>query len=298
MAGDTSSAAILRHKKRVSRYFEWKGATLSMSLPNSHWLRRISDLLGLPNIGIARGPIEIHVHDDHSLRSFDTELTFDTKSDLLVWLTLTTFDVLADKAGALLIHAAALKFDDDVVLLSGPPTAGKSTLALAARKRGIQIMGDDLVSLCPETLRASPAPRPLRERTTVKQISEYTTDPLEVGMPLAGTLDGEPCFLHPRLSDGTISKTQAAKVVAIYFLQRSEGRDVQLGVPTQFQAAGLLFNHARIPRGKAGEMLSCIGQLLDSCRCATLSVGYGKVEEALTLIAGRQDFRCPQLSAD
>jgi hypothetical protein len=262
-----------------------------VSLPDARWLRRISDLLGLPDIGTDHGPADFCVHDDRSLRSFETELTFDTKNDLLVWLTLTMFDVLADKSGAFLIHAAALVLDDDVVLLSGPPTAGKSTFAIAARRRGIQIMGDDLVSLCPQTLRASATPRPLRVRTTMARIVQNTTDPLEPGEPLTGTLDGEPCELHPRLADGTISSLQAAKVAAIYFLRRSEGRDVQLDVPTQFQAAGLLFNHARVPRGKAGDMLSSISQLLDNCPCATLSVGHGKVEDALTMIAGRQSLR-------
>src|SRR3974377_1489056 len=105
-------------KDRVAGRFTWAGATLSVSLPDRFCLARLSDLLSLAPDSPSESLCDMRVHSATHMRSFKTELTFATQSDLLIWLALTIVDVLAEKANAFLIHAASLRFGSKLVLLS------------------------------------------------------------------------------------------------------------------------------------------------------------------------------------
>lgn len=62
------------------------------------------------------------------------------------------------------LHAAAVERDGVVVVLAGPPRAGKTTLLLDLLESGWLLVTDDLVPLDPGTLTATPFPKPLSVR--------------------------------------------------------------------------------------------------------------------------------------
>jgi hypothetical protein len=277
---------------RVEGLLSWRDATLSISVPDARWLDRLGDLLGLPWSRLATADAEMRVHDERSLRSFETELTFATQHDLLVWLALTITDVLAEKAGAVLVHAASLRFGTGVLLLSGPPYAGKSTLAMRARTIGLDLFGDDVVLINPDTLGASAVPRALRERVPPPTSGAPPTDPLRLGTPLTGRLDGEGCRLHPRLRGPAVILNEMP-VAGVYFLRRHSGPGVRFAVPPPFEAVAMLLNHARAWGPRPLAALSRAAQLLKRCDSAIVSVGDDEVAAGLDAILARQAAPAP-----
>lgn len=272
---------------RAAGRVDWQGASLTLSVPDRRWLDRIDDLLGLGAAATVDGTSDIRVHDGQRLRSFDTDVEFDTQADLLVWLALTTVDVLAEKAHAVLLHAAALRLGDGFVLLSGPPFAGKSTIALRAKAAGVGLAGDDVVLVCPRTLRASPVPRPIRERVSRNEARAGTSDPLSIGTPLAGMLDGEGCRLHPRGSDPAVVSDADLPIVAVYFLRRHAGSGLRFAVPEPFEAITSLLDHARAWGPAPLPALARLAALAKGCPCTILSVGDDEADAALLALVER-----------
>jgi hypothetical protein len=67
----------------------------------------------------------------------------------------------AATSGALLVHAAAVELDGDVVLLPGTSGAGKSTLAAALVADGFRYLTDEIAAIDLSTCIARPYPKPL-----------------------------------------------------------------------------------------------------------------------------------------
>jgi hypothetical protein len=273
---------------RVCAQFTWAGAILSVSVPVRAWLARLSDLLDLVADPQPDALSEIRVHDATHLRSFETELTFATQSDLLVWLVLTIVDVLAEKARVFLIHAASLQIGGELVLLSGAPHTGKSTLALRARQRGMAVLGDDVVRFDLEALLASPVPRPLRERVGPEVARLAAGDPLCPGVALVGLLDGEGCRLHPRTALPERMTEGAMPISAVYFLRRHSGPGLRLDTPGSFDTIANFLGHVRAWGPQKLAALPKVARLLKQCDCVLLSIGDGEMDLALDMIGQRQ----------
>ena len=276
-----------REAARTLCVFAWHGSSLAVSCPDRRWCERISDLLGLTAEVVHDRPFDIRVHDELHLRCFETELSFNSQCDLLIWLSLTIFDVLAETAGAFLLHAAALRVGGGVVLLPGPPRAGKSTLALRARQRGFSLVGDDVVAISPATLEAEAAPRPLRERIPAVELVPCTTNALVPGKPLDGRLDGEACRLHPRALGGLATQLT---VLAICFLNRHTGPGIHFQAPQSFEATRQLLDHARAFGARPMASLTAVAKLMRKCDCVMLSVGHGETNTALDALSERYNL--------
>jgi hypothetical protein len=266
--------------------YEWLGTRLRLGLPTRAWFDRLDDLLGTRAQGIAEGDGlgEITVLDDRRLRSFADEVRFADRNDLLLWLTLTTADVLAEKRGAFLLHAACLVVEGEAVLVFGPPFAGKSTLTSLALERGIEVLGDDVIHLAPETGLAEAVLRPIKRRVSAAELEARRSEALAVGTPLYGALDGEPCMLRPRATPGIWAPNRSLPVRCSIFLTRHAGPGLSRYQPERFRALASLLDWAR---DWSTPPLACAHraarQLLTQ-RHVGLSIGDGEQEAALDAI--------------
>lgn len=227
--------------------YDWLGARLRLAMPDPRWFARIDDLMGIAAADVrpSDAPGEIAVLGDTLVHSFADDVRFRRKNDLAIWLVLTVTDVLAEKRGAFLLHAACLVLHGEAVLLFGPPHAGKSTLSDMALDRGIEILGDDVIHLAPETGLAEAVPRPPKRRLEAAVADAHLGDCLAVGTPLYGALDGESCVLRPRASPGIWPPSRKLPVRCSIFLRRHSGPGVTTFQPERFEALASLLDWAR-----------------------------------------------------
>ena len=266
--------------------YEWLGARLRLGMPDAAWFARLDDLLGIAALDVSSEAEngEITVLSDTHIHSYADHVNFANAPDLLIWLALTISDVLAEKKGAFLLHAACFVLDGTAVLVFGSPFAGKSTLTAMALERGIEVLGDDIVHLEPETGLAQAVPRPLKQRVAAEDIVAQGGAFLTIGAPLYGTLDGEPCLLAPRARRGIYHPVHRFPVRGSIFLSRHHGAGVRLFEPDRFTALACLLDWAR---DWSTPPLACAhraAKQLLALRYAGVSVGDDEQEAALDAI--------------
>jgi hypothetical protein len=114
-------------------------------------------------------------------------------------------------------HASGVVLERGALMISGPVTAGKSTLAAALVQSGATLLSDDVVALevCDETIVAHPGGRWLHLRGSRH---EHAVAPRGGGLQPAGWEDGRRRYLAP-LAAGP------EPLRAVYLLERGDAGD-------------------------------------------------------------------------
>ena len=262
----------------------WLGATLHLGLPHETWTDRLSDLSGLPVEPVTISEAEMIVFPDGSIKSFKDKVSFSTVNDALIWFVLTCADVLAEKRGAFLLHAASFLTERGLVLVFGPPFSGKSTLALMALSRGVPILGDDVVFLSTDDGLVRPVPRPPKRRLDNGLRSAEEGNALEIGTELHGYLDGKACALLPRSTMNVITNDVGLQANEIILLQRHEGPGIRLAQPERFEAVAAVLDWARDWSTPTLAAAGWVTHHLLKLKYTTVSVGDDEQEAALQVI--------------
>lgn len=101
---------------------------------------------------------------------------------LLNRLLVSVADRLTDKAGVPVLRAAAVSWDDSAVLIAGPESSGKSSLAAWFVEKGFALIGDDRVAILdPQGLLAGyPAPLAFAADAAdhLVELTEFGTAPM------------------------------------------------------------------------------------------------------------------------
>ncbi len=93
-------------------------------------------------------------YDVHALNGYHLQCgkkhlaTFHDVEDIVPMLELQVYSALRAQSvpGELTMHAAAVSYEDHVIIFTGPSSAGKSSLALAAVRQGWSYISDEIVS--------------------------------------------------------------------------------------------------------------------------------------------------------
>lgn len=147
-----------------------------------------------------------------------------SQTDLFFLLTTLVPASLMEKAGvSRRMHAAGIRVGGKLLLVSGEGRMGKSSISLAAWRRGFDVLGDDWLLFSDDFTGMSPIPKPLKARMTGAQFAALTASAAEMTMTF-GSLLGETRALIGR-GDGFYNQWDAPLLVgALVFLDRPDDR--------------------------------------------------------------------------
>lgn len=248
-ATTTTAASTTDAAAGEAATFAWGARRVTVHAEDPAVLRGLATLTGAPSAPatVTLGRAELNAVGAHDVVTRGQLRTFATADDRLVWLALTLAEFLGE-ATPTSLHAAALVGPAGVVLVCGPPHAGKSTFAANAVAAGMDVLGDDQVELHPGgpdgpdgavTVLVAASPRPLKLRA---RGPDPAPTPPRGGV--RGRLDDEAVTLAPRPTrhDGA-----ALPVAAVVHLRRSTAPGATLRPVDGRRGAELLAAQLRGP---------------------------------------------------
>jgi hypothetical protein len=161
------------------------------------------------------------------------------------------------------LHAAALRFGNQAILLVAPSGVGKSTTTWALLHHGFEYLSDELAPLNLATRAVYPFPHAI----CLKQ-----PPPVPFLLP-AGTLDAGRTLHVPIFALPNGHCNEPTPLGAIYFLQRAETRVPTFTPLSTAEAAARMYINALNPLAHPGEGLDAAIELARNTRCFELHLG-------------------------
>ena len=205
--------------------------------------------------------------------------------DLLVVLVTWIVEALLGSSSCMFLHSGAFVLDERAVLFVGPERAGKSSLAFAAWRQGLPVIGDDVVVIDPAGATVRAAPRPLKLRPPGGKLPEGVADVPRDQM-VRGVAEGEPRLVLGRGLSGMVPLDSEHPIEHLFLLGRgseaesrlSDARDSREVLATVLEAASIV----ALPDMKLVRLLR---RLRDDGRVSQLEVGVDDWARAIGLVA-------------
>jgi hypothetical protein len=261
----------------------WLGYRLPLAVPAKPWFDGIESFTGLEveREGTPTTAPVLSVVDDRHVPVDDQDLrTFSDRDTLKAWLFLTVSDVMISRGGFTALHAAGFAMGGHAVLVSGPPCSGKSSWAFAVQRRGAKVLGDDQVSVDPQTgLVHGLPPRPLKRRLAAGPAEQHPTS-----AAVRARLDDESIALKPRRTTGCVPVDRGYPVARIIHLARHRRPGVEVEVLDRFRPFRSILDQTRTYARTFLADAAASARILGRLPNFRVSVGEGQIERALDIV--------------
>jgi hypothetical protein len=177
------------------------------------------------------------------------------------------------------LHSAGFVVDGRAILVSGPPWAGKSSWAFEARRRGLEVLGDDQVRVNGQTGVVNGLPRPLKRRLFADIVQHHQSEHAVVAH-----LDGEYIALEPRLTTGLAPVDRGYSVARVIHLARHGGPGVDVQVLDRFRALQSILDQVRTYSPMRLADAAATARILGRLPNIRMSVGDGHIGRALDIV--------------
>lgn len=183
----------------------------------------------------------------------------------------------------LLFHAASLEHEGRAVLFAGQTGTGKSTLAAALVLRGWRLLSDEFGLVTLDSGRCLPLARPICLKNDAIEVIRQWEPRAELTPPADVRRKGRLCHLPP--PRGSVERmdelADPSAICFLRFMTGEPGRLEELSKPEAMRRAiECSFNYRAL--GRAG--FDMLGQMVNQCRCYTLT--YGSLCEVGRLVEG------------
>lgn len=264
----------------------WRDYCLRVAVPDRRWfdwLSQFTGLAGRPTADFSDPLITLEVVDAlHVLVDGSDLRRFATPNDLKAWLFLTVSDVMIDRGGLTVLHAAGFVVHGKAVLAAGPPFAGKSSWALGARQLGLMVLGDDQVSIDRYSGQVCAVPRPLKRRLRSPADRRRLS-----ANAFSARIESEDIALEPLRYRAGPNPEEMYPVAMVVHLSRHSGPGVECTSLDDFTSKCYLLEQircfARDFRSAVGATARVLGRLPNY----RLSIGDDRTLQALDVVLTR-----------
>jgi hypothetical protein len=258
----------------------WLGYTLPVAVPVSSWFDWLENFTGLEVERHPRraAPVLSVIDDRHVLVDGVDLREFARLDDLKAWLFLTVSDVMVSRGGFTTLHAAGVTVAGRALLIPGPPWSGKSSWALEARRRGLDVLGDDQVHVDPRSGLAFGLPRPLKCRLPAGDAESGLSQDA-----VRAELEGESIALEPRRAEGLAPVDRGYAPARIIHLVRHRGPGVEVQVLDRFRSFQSILGQIRAYSPRFLADAAALARVLGRLPNVRMSVGDGEIGRALDL---------------
>ncbi len=180
----------------------------------------------------------------------------------------------------LILHAAVLERNGNVVIMPGSPGAGKSTLCAALSTRGWRLLSDELTLVNRTDITVAPLPRPVSLKNASIDIIKNYAPECVIGPIATDTSKGT--VAHMKASSDSVNRAQeVAKAKWIIFpkyMPNSEALLTPLDkAPSFMRVAENSFNYSVLHQHGFETLVS----LIDCCDCYDFT--YSQLDDAVTI---------------
>jgi hypothetical protein len=285
----------LGHKRMSEQYTQyyalsWKSLQVIVghSVQSSE-LEKVHDLLNLNPIIIKWSDVllvdmGIEKQDDtyHLVAFFSNKkYSFSNVSDLIANIINLITACFLSRTKQTVLHSGAIIIDQQAVLFSGLPHAGKSTLALSAWLANYSLINDDLLVYNTNNHTVSAFPKPLKPRLPTLDIPCQITKKAGASNLVAGHFVHDIGLFVGRKSQGMTTYSDETSVKAFYYIER--GTQTSLMPLDRMQALAIALSQV-MPNQSCLKISQLIHELATNQKIYHLIIGENQQDQALELM--------------
>lgn len=198
-----------------------------------------------------------------------------------LWLLEAIAYAFAQGTRHLVLHAGAIAGPEGAIVFLAPPFEGKTSLAFAAWRRGLTVLGDDRVAI--EGGSAFAFPKCLKARVGPVTRGRIAAE----GFAFRATMAGDRRLVLARSLPGFARYDERFPIARILVLERSRRARSRIATIPLAEAAARLIPSAGLARRTPLDVIRALKAHSEGGGLPLLRVGDGEVEAALDLMLGR-----------
>ncbi len=184
----------------------------------------------------------------------------------------------------LVVHAGGFVDDGGAVVCFGAPKAGKSSLAFAAWRHGLEVLGDDRICLDPAAGRASVYPKCLKIRLNGNAPPADMAELVKQGNAFVGALGDDRRLVLSRRLPGFAGYDAAPPLRALVCIERSDEAASRLEPVPVVEALDDILGHAMLGDHTPMALVRLVKAHVPGGRLLRLKVAHDDTDAALGLL--------------
>ncbi len=186
----------------------------------------------------------------------------------------------------LVVHASGFVADGGAVVCFGAPFAGKSSMAFAAWRRGMDVLGDDRICLDPATMGAAVYPKCLKLRLDDGPPPDDMLAAVDRDDAFVGDLDGDRRLVLSRRQPGFVGYDAALPLRALVRIERWDGPESRLDTVPVVDVLDDILTQAMLSDRSPMELVRMIKAHTPDGRLVRLRVAPDDTDAGLDLLRG------------